>query len=56
MKPTLARLAALLTSAPALAHEGHGAPGAGHWHATDALGLLLALGVAAAALWFLRRK
>jgi len=56
MKTTLVRLAALLASAPALAHEGHGAPGASHWHATDTLGLLLAVGAAGAALWYFRRK
>ncbi len=56
MKMTFVRLAALLASAPALAHEGHGAPSASHWHATDTVGLLLALGLAGVALWFLRRK
>lgn len=36
----------------AQAHEGHGLPGASHWHATDTAGLLLVGGLAAIALWF----
>ena len=52
------RIAALLLAAalPAFAHEGHGLPGASHWHATDTLGLLLVAALAGAALWFSRRK
>ena len=53
---TLAALAALVVAAPALAHEGHGAPGTSHWHATDTLGLLLVAALAAAAWWAIRRK
>ena len=39
--------------APALAHEGHGLAGS-HWHATDAVGLLVAAGIGALALWLFR--
>ena len=38
----------------AIAHEGHGAPGASHWHATDTVGLLLLGGLVALVLWFSR--
>lgn len=59
MKQLTRLAAALLTSsaliAPALAHEGHGLPGASHWHATDVIGYALAA-VIGAALWFTRRK
>ena len=40
----------------AQAHEGHGLPGISHWHATDALVLLGVVAVAAAGLWWSRRK
>jgi hypothetical protein len=52
----LAMTPACLATPLALAHEGHGLPGASHWHATDTLGLLLVGAVAAAAAWWLRRK
>ncbi len=55
----IARLSAGLVSlAPLLAaaHEGHGEPGVFHWHATDAIGFAMALGVVAAMLWWGRRK
>jgi hypothetical protein len=39
----------------ALAHEGHGAEGL-HWHATDTWGFVVTAGLAAAAVWFSRRK
>jgi hypothetical protein len=42
-------------SAAALAHEGHGLPGASHWHSTDVVGYVLAAGIGAA-LWFTRKK
>ena len=42
----LATLAALAANATAWAHDGHGMEGS-HWHATDLLGLLVGLGVAA---------
>jgi hypothetical protein len=49
-------LALLLSCGLATAHEGHGLPGASHWHATDTVGLLtLALAVCAA-LWWRGRK
>ncbi len=40
----------------AQAHEGHGLPGISHWHATDALVLVGVVAVAAAGLWWSRRK
>ena len=48
--------AAALTATRAQAHEGHGLPGASHWHATDALGLVLVVALAAGAWWWTRRK
>ena len=49
-KPAQRSIAMALTlmavSGLALAHEGHGMDGS-HWHATDLLGLLVGLGVAA---------
>jgi len=50
----IGRAAALAAvSAPAFAHEGHGLAGS-HWHATDTVGLLLAAGLAALAIWLSR--
>lgn len=51
-------IAATLATLPllALAHEGHGMPGAAHWHATDGAGLLLMLAAAGGLCWFARRK
>jgi hypothetical protein len=46
-----AALAAL--AAPAYAHEGHGLAGS-HWHATDAFGLVAAVGLAVLAIWLSR--
>ena len=37
------------------AHEGHGLPGASHWHPTDVIGYVIAAGIVGA-LWFTRRK
>lgn len=45
----------LLAAAAAQAHEGHGQEGL-HWHAFDAWGWVALAAVAAAALWFARRK
>ena len=45
-----------LTPLAAQAHPGHGLPGFSHWHATDVLGYVLMAAVAAAAVWWLRRK
>ncbi|NBD19822.1 hypothetical protein GTZ97_03940 [Aquabacterium fontiphilum] len=39
-----------------LAHEGHGLPGAAHWHATDVLGFIAVGAVAVALIWFKGRK
>jgi hypothetical protein len=48
---------ATAAAAPAvLAHQGHGLSGVSHWHATDAVGLALALAAAALVAWWLRRK
>jgi hypothetical protein len=58
MKHTLNTLAAttLFAASAAQAHEGHGLPGSSHWHASDTLGLLLVVVLAAGALWLGRRK
>ena len=54
--PAAAAVATLAGHGLAQAHEGHGLPGAAHWHASDAL-LYLGVAVAVAAgLWFTRRK
>ena len=55
MKKLLAACAAL-TATLAQAHEGHGMPGASHWHATDVVGLVLVVAVAAGAWLWIRRK
>ena len=47
---------ALFLCATAQAHEGHGLPGISHWHASDALLLVGVVAVAAAGLWWSRRK
>ena len=54
MKHLLASFAALLAPL-AFAHEGHGLEGA-HGHATDAVGLVVAIVAVAAAIWFGRGK
>jgi hypothetical protein len=33
------------------AHEGHGLPGSSHWHVSDVLGFVVALGVIGAMIW-----
>ena len=38
------------------AHEGHGLPGTAHWHANDALLVMLLAAVAGAGLWLNRKK
>jgi hypothetical protein len=57
---TLRMLAAALPAAvftgAARAHEGHGLPGAAHWHATDTFGLVLVVALGAAAVAWSRRK
>ncbi len=56
MNKLLAATAALLTTTAATAHEGHGLPGASHWHATDVVGRALVVAVAAGAGLWIRRK
>ncbi len=46
----------LIITPLAHAHEGHGLPGGSHWHATDVMGLVLVLALAAGAVWWIRRK
>ncbi len=36
------------------AHEGHGIAGASHWHATDAVGLLVLAVAVGLVVWFTR--
>jgi len=55
MKQLIAACATLGLPLLAMAHEGHGAQGV-HWHATDTWGFVALAVVAAAALWFGRRK
>jgi len=43
-----------LAAAPALAHEGHGMSSGGHWHATDAWGLVGLAIALAVAVWLAR--
>ena len=49
--------ASVLASLPlwSAAHDGHGLQGV-HWHATDSVGFMVLAVLAAAALWFGRRK
>ncbi len=54
MKTSLTTLLALVAAA-ASAHEGHGLPGTSHWHASDTLGLLLVVVLAAGA-WIISRR
>jgi hypothetical protein len=55
MKTTLTSLC-WLVAGTAAAHEGHGLPGPSHWHASDTLGLLLVVVLAAGAWVISRRK
>lgn len=56
MKRILPVLSALsltaLCALPAWAHEGHGLPGASHWHGTDVLGFVAVAAGVAAVTWF----
>jgi hypothetical protein len=54
-KLLLILLSGALTHLGAWAHEGHGLPGSGHWHATDTLGFV-GLAVVAAAVWFINKR
>lgn len=49
-------LALIAAATSAVAHSGHGLAGDHHWHATDALGYLLAAAAVAAAIWWARKK
>lgn len=55
LMPLSTLLALLALSAAAHAHEGHGLPGASHWHSTDVLGYVIVAAVAAT-VWLVRRK
>ena len=55
-RTTLIAGASALSTWSAMAHEGHGLPGAAHWHASDTLGFVLLAVVVAAAWWLMRRK
>ena len=50
----IAVVTAALAAFAARAHEGHGLPGASHWHATDAWGLPAVGALVALALWLSR--
>jgi hypothetical protein len=41
----------LTASALSLAHSGHGAGSGSHWHATDSVGLLVAVALVAVLWW-----
>jgi hypothetical protein len=58
MRQGLAKLlpVALLGAPAAFAHEGHGAPGIAHWHASDAWGFVIGAVLLAFAIWLGRRK
>ena len=55
MKHALRLLPFLLCVQAATAHEGHGMPGAAHYHATDAWGWVIAALLIGAACWFIGR-
>ena len=55
LSASLVALAGSLASSLAIAHDGHGLDGP-HGHATDAVGLVVALVALAAAIWFGRNK
>jgi hypothetical protein len=55
MKQLTAACVSLAVPLLATAHDGHGPQGT-HWHATDTWGFVALAVVAAAALWFGRRK
>lgn len=57
MKRVATLLALSLSGLAAQAHEGHGLPGAHHWHATDVFGYVaLAAAIGAAWWWWSGRK
>jgi hypothetical protein len=55
MKSLLSLLAGAAAPLVASAHDGHGAAGATHWHATDVLGFVLVGGAVVWAVWRGRR-
>jgi hypothetical protein len=54
-KLVLIAISSLGLAGTALAHEGHGLPGASHWHGDDAALFVLAAG-AGLAVWLWRSK
>jgi hypothetical protein len=51
MKKLVLMLTSTIGSAT-LAHDGHGLGGSTHWHATDALGFVIAAALVAVAVYF----
>lgn len=49
-RPTIAGVGTLAAGA-AMAYEGHGLPGASHWHAIGVFGLVLVVAAAAGVGW-----
>jgi hypothetical protein len=47
----LIQWACLWSASASWAHEGHGMPGQSHWHASDVLGFVVALGIIVAMIW-----
>ncbi len=57
MKQRLANsLLPALLAPGAFAHEGHGAIGSAHWHASDAWGFVIGAAAVALAIWLNRKK
>ena len=48
-------LSGALTHWSAYAHEGHGLPGSSHWHASDTLGFVGVV-LVAAVVWFINKR
>jgi hypothetical protein len=45
-----------LPTPSAFAHQGHGAPGSAHWHASDAWGFVIGAAALAIAIWLNRKR
>jgi hypothetical protein len=58
MSTNMKSILSVMSLAPlsAFAHPGHGLEGVAHWHATDVLGLVIVLALAAGAFWRGRGK